>query len=140
MVSPNRILIVLSLVLAISVPAGSSEESPPLGHKIHRSIPPPGAKTHVVIPGERFRAGRFKRWLYGSDYRDLWATPIEITVLDLDRVGGGLTPLRTGGAGQSISLHFTGKDGRRYTVRSLDKDPMKRKWDELKNTVVDDVL
>ncbi len=141
MVSPNRILIVLSLALAISVPAVSSpEESPPPGHKIHRSSPPPGAKTHVVIPGERFRAGGFKRWLYGSDYRDLWATPIEVTVLDLDRVGGGLTPLRTGGAGQSISLHFTGKDGRRYTVRSLDKDPMKRKWDELKNTVVDDIL
>ena len=94
----------------------------------------------MVIPGERFRANGFKRWLYGSDYRDLWATPIEVTVLDLDRVGGGLTPLRTGGAGQSISLHFTGQDGRRYTVRSLDKDPMKRKWDELKNTVVDDVL
>ena len=141
MVLSNRIPIVLSLVLAISIPAASAEEeSPPPGYKIHRSIPPPGAKTHVVIPGERFRAGRFKRWLYGSDYRDLWATPIEVTVLDLDRVGGGLTPLRTGGAGQSISLHFTGQDGRRYTVRSLDKDPMKRKWDELKNTVVDDVL
>ncbi len=93
-----------------------------------------------MILGERFRAGGFKRWLYGRDYRDLWATPIEVTVLDLDRVGSGLTPLRTGGAGQSISLHFTGQDGRRYTVRSLDKDPMKRKWDELKNTVVDDVL
>ena len=129
---PNRIPIVLSLALAISVPATSAaEESPPPGYKIHRSIPPPGAKTHVVIPGERFRAGGFKRWLYGSDYRDLWTTPIEVAVLDLDRIGG---------AGQSISLHFTGQDGRRYTVRSLDKDPMKRKWDELKNTVVDDVL
>ena len=141
MVFSNRIPIVLSLVLAVSIPAASTaEESPPPGYKIHRSIPPPGAKTHVVVPGERFRAGGFKRWLYGRDYRDLWATPIEVTVLDLDRVGGGLTPLRTGGAGQSISLHFTGQDGRRYTVRSLDKDPMKRKWDELKNTVVDDVL
>ena len=141
MVSPNRIPIVLSLALAVSIPtASTAEESPPLGHKIHRSIPPPGAKTHVVTLGERFRAGGFKRWLYGRDYRDLWATPIEVTVLNLDRVGGGLTPLRTGGAGQSISLHFTGQDGRRYTVRSLDKDPMKRKWDELKNTVVEDVL
>ncbi len=141
MVFSNRIPIVLSLVLTVSIPTEStSEESPSPGYKIHRSIPPPGAKTHVVVPGERFRAGGFKRWLYGRDYRDLWATPIEVTVLDLDHVGGGLTPLRTGGAGQSISLHFTGQDGRRYTVRSLDKDPMKRKWDELKNTVVDDVL
>ena len=93
-----------------------------------------------MVPGERFRAGAFKRWLYGSDYRDLWTTPIEAEVLDLDSVGGGLTPLRTGGFGQSISLHFTGEDGRRYTVRSLDKDPTKRIWDELKGTIADDLL
>ncbi len=130
------------LVLALAVPAESTsqEDSPAPGYRIHRSIPLQDAKTHVVIIGERFRASGFKRWFYGSNYRDLWTTPIEVAVLDLDSAGGGLTPLRTGGAGQSISLHFTGKDGRRYTVRSLDKDPTKRIWDELKDTIVDDVL
>ena len=138
----NRNAILLSLVLALAVSTESTpQEDPPApGYRIHRSIPPQGAKTHVVVPGERFRAGGFKRWFYGRDYRNLWTTPIEVAVLDLNRVGGGLTPLRTGGFGQSISLHFTGQDGRRYTVRSLDKDPTKRIWDELKNTVVDDVL
>ena len=134
--------LLLSLALALSVPAvpASEKDSPPPGYRIHRSIPPQGAKTHVVVPGERFRTGGFKRWIYGSDYRDLWTTPIKVAVLDLDSVGGGLTPLRTGGFGQSISLHFTGKDGRRYTVRSLDKDPTKRIWDELKHTIADDFL
>ena len=94
----------------------------------------------MVIPGERFWAGGFKRWFYGSNYRDLWTTPIEVAVLDLDRVGGGLTPLRTGGFGQSISLHFTGEDGRRYTVRSLDKDATRRVPDIVKDTVVGEVL
>ena len=133
---------VLFLVFAFSVPieSTSEEDSPPPGYRIHRSIPPPGVKTHMVIPGERFRASGFKRWFYGSNSRDLWTTPIEVAVLDLGSVGGGLTPLRTGGFGQSISLHFTGEDGRRYTVRSLDKDPTKRIWDELKDTIVDDVL
>ena len=141
MIFPKRNAILLLLVLAVSIQAESaSEESPAPGYRIHRSIPPQGAKTHVVVPGERFRAGGFKRWFYGSDYRDLWTTPIEVMVLDLGRVGGGLTPLRTGGFGQSISLHFTGQDGRRYTVRSLDKDATRRIWDELKNTVVADVL
>ena len=134
--------ILFFLVLAFSSPTESTsqQDSPPPGHRIHRSIPPPGARTHLVIPGERFRASGFKRWFYGSNYRDLWTTPIEVAVLDLDSVGGGLTPLRTGGAGQSISLHFTGEDSRRYTVRSLDKDPTKRIWDDLKDTIVDDVL
>ena len=107
---------------------------------IHRSIPPPGATTHLVIPGERFRTSSFRRWFYGSNYRDLWTTPIEVQVLDLDRVGGGLTPLRTGGFGQSISLHFTGQDGRRYTVRSLDKDATRRVPDIVRQTVVAEVL
>ena len=147
MISPKEKAVLLSLALALcgrteAGPAEDSpgEDSPPPGWRIHRSIPPQGATTHVVVPGERFRAGAFKRWLYGSDYRDLWTTPIEVEVLDLDRVGGGLTPLRTGGFGQSISLHFTGEDGRRYTVRSLDKDPTKRIWDELKGTIADDLL
>ena len=94
----------------------------------------------MVVPGERFRASPSERWFYGDNYRDLWTTPIEVAVLDLDSVGGGLTPLRTGGFGQSISLHFTGEDGRRYTVRSLDKDPTKRLDDEMKNTIVGEVL
>ena len=132
----------LSLVFALSVQAESTPEKqqPPPGYRIHRSIPPQGAKTHVVVPGERFSAVGFKRWLYGSGYRDLWMTPIKVAVLDLDSVGGGLTPLRTGGFGQSISLHFTGEDGRRYTVRSMDKDPTKRIWDALKGTIAEDFL
>ena len=110
------------------------------GTRIHRSIPPPGARTHLVVPGERFRAGPFKRWFYGDNHRELWNTPVEVAVLDLDSVGGGLTPLRTGGDGQSISLHFTGADGVRYAVRSLDKDATKRLAAALQNTVVSEVL
>ena len=136
-----RLLCAALFSLAVSVStAATAEESARPGHKIARTIPPPGATTWVVTPGGRFYAGGFKRWLYGRDYRDLWIGPLEVTVLDLARTGGGLTPFRTGGAGQSISLHFTGQDGRRYTVRSLDKDPSKGLWNELRDTIVDDVL
>ena len=134
--------VLLLFALAFSVPTAlaSQPESPAPGQRIHRSIPPPGATTHVVVPGERFRADGLKRWFYGANYRDLWNTPIEVAVLDLDGGGGGLTPLRTGGFGQSVSLHFTGENGRRYTVRSLDKDATRRVPDEIANTVVGDVL
>lgn len=136
----NVPLLLFILLLAFPAVSASQDAPPAQGKRIHRSIPPEGAETHVVVPAERFRAGGFKRWFYGSDYRDLWTTPIEVAVLDLDEVGGGLTPFRTGGFGQSISLHFMGKDGRRYTVRSLDKDPTKRRWEELKDTIADDIL
>lgn len=94
----------------------------------------------MAVPGGRFEKSRLGKWFYGSDYRQLWTTPIELPVLDLDAVGGGLSPMRTGGAGQSISLHFMGKDGRRYTVRSIDKDPSKRLMEEFRDTVVEDVI
>ena len=142
MTPPKQRAMALSVVVVLSVsPAWGSQEDPPApGSMIHRSIPPRDATTHVVVPGERFRTSSFGRWLYGSNFRDLWTTPIEVRVLDLDRVGGGLTPLRTGGFGQSISLHFTGRDGRRYTVRSLDKDATRRVPDIVRQTVVGDVL
>ena len=139
---PKRCAIPPALVLALAIPAaGTAQDAPPAqGPRIERSIPPPGAKTHLVVPGERFRASPSKRWFYGDNYRDLWTTPVEVAVLDLDAVGGGLTPLRTGGFGQSVSLHFTGEDTRRYTVRSLDKDPTKRLEDDIKNSIVGEVL
>ncbi|MDD9947960.1 MAG: hypothetical protein OXU48_00335, partial [candidate division Zixibacteria bacterium] len=127
------------LVAALSL-AGADTAAAQAGQRIFRSVPAPGDTTHVAVPGGRFEMGGFGRWFYGSDYRQLWTTPLELPVLDLDAVGGGLSPMRPGGAGQSISLHFMGEDGRRYTVRSIDKDPSKRLLDELKDTVVEDVI
>lgn len=140
---PTRIVALLPLaLLVVRAPADAVQpaDARQPGADIHRSIPPAGAETHLVVPGARFRTGAFKRWLYGSSYRDLWSTAIEVEVLDLDEVGGGLTPLRPGGFGQSINLHFTGRDGRRYTVRSLDKDAGRRIWEPLRGTIVDEVL
>ena len=138
----TRGAVLLPLLFAFPTPGEAAPLQDPAeaGARIHRSIPPPGAKTHRVVPGERYRAVAFKRWLYGSSYRDLWSTPIEVAVLDLDTVGGGLTPLRAGGFGQSVNLNFTGRDGRRYTVRSLDKDAGRRIWEPLRDTIVDEVL
>ena len=140
MFARNAVFVSLLIAISAAIEAAPQKDSRRPGWRIHRSVPPQGVLTHVVVPGERFRAGPFKRWLYGSDYRDLWTTPIEVEVLDLDSVGRGLRPLRTGGFGQSISLHFTGEDGRRYTVRSLDKDATRRVPDVVKETVVGEVL
>src|SRR5229473_816981 len=82
--------------------------------------PPP---TVVVEAGERYRAGWFSRLFLGSQWRDLWTTPIEVPVLDLAAFAGGLTPDREGGGLQTKSLHFKSASGRHWDFRSLDKDP-----------------
>src|SRR3989441_11728936 len=55
--------------------------------------------------------------------RDLWATPLDVEVLDLSRFAGGLTPTGCGGRRQTKVLRLLGKDGRQYVFRSVDKDP-----------------
>ena len=129
-----------ALLVVVLPLEGADAVAAQAGRLIYRSIPEKGDTTHAVVPGGRFKANRLHQWSYGSNYRQLWTTPIEVPVLDLDTVGGGLSPMRPGGAGQSISLHFLGKDGRRYTVRSLDKDAAKRLLEELRHTVVEDAI
>ena len=127
------------LVVVLSL-GGADAAVAQAGRLIHRATPEKGDSTHTLVPGARFEASSYGEWIYGKNYRQLWTTPVEVPVLDLNTVGGGLSPMRPGGAGQSISLHFMGEDGRRYTVRSIDKDPSKRLMEELKDTVVEDVI
>src|SRR5213593_2968766 len=105
----------LGLGLAAALPlAGATGQTP--------ARPDSGARR-TVVAGAHYRAGWFHRLFLGSHYRDLWATPIEVEVLDLSRFAGGLTPDACGGRRQTKSLRFLGKDGRQYVFRSVDKDP-----------------
>jgi hypothetical protein len=82
-----------------------------------------GEETRTVVPSPQFKAGGFHRFIFGSGYRDLWTTPVELPLLDLKAVGGGLTPVRIVGQAQGLGLAFKGADGRAYTFRSLRKHP-----------------
>lgn len=93
----------------------------------------PGAKKKVVA-GERYKKGGLYRWLFGSSYRDLWLTPFEADVLNLQTFAGGLTPTRVVGHGQSTGLAFKGADGRLYTFRPILKDPTNLLPVELRET------
>lgn len=109
-----------------------------LGAQVNPAPPPPaGVPSRVtVVPGARYAAGWLHELLLGSHYRDLWATPLEVEVLDLSRFagGGGLTPTRCGGRRQTKSLRFLGADGREYVFRSVDKDPTLALPPELRQT------
>src|SRR5207247_1222111 len=85
---------------------------------------PPGSPTsRTVATGDHYQAGWLHRLLLGAHYRDLWATPVAVDVLDLSRFAGGLTPTGCGGRRQTKVLRLLGKDGRQYVFRSVDKDP-----------------
>lgn len=98
-----------------------------------------GQDSVTVVAGD-YSAGWLKRLFFGSDYRDLWSVPIRVPYLKLREYAGGLTPVRTGGYGQTISLHFDGADGRRYVFRSMDKDLSRRLTEGLLGTFVEDII
>src|SRR2546430_981485 len=52
--------------------------------------PAAGRPTRTTaVAGVHYKAGWFHRWLLGTHYRDLWATPVEVEQLDLSRFAGG---------------------------------------------------
>jgi hypothetical protein len=86
-------------------------------------VPGIGPERGTLVAGEQYRRGGLYRFLFGADYRELWTMPVSLPVLDLQVFAGGLTPVRTLGAGQSKNLALKGADGRSYTFRPLLKDP-----------------
>jgi hypothetical protein len=95
----------VALVLGVGGPAAASDDT----------------QTRAVGP-QYARSGLHTAW-FGKGYRDLWATPVELEVLDLASEADGLTPVRQVGGMQTQGMAFRGADGRSYTFRSIDKDP-----------------
>lgn len=96
--------------------------------------------TSTVEPGAQYRASWLHRLLFGSQWREEWATGVAIPTLDLETFDGGLTPIKRGGGRQTRSLHFRSANGRRWSFRSVDKDEKRPLAPDLRESLVGDVL
>ena len=105
-----------------------------------RSQETSGRKTVRIAANPKYKASGFRRVFLGPNYRRLWATPIEVEVLDLGSFAGGLKPTKKGGGKQTKSLRFEGADGREFRVRSVDKDPEAALPAEYRDTFIEWVL
>jgi len=72
-----------------------------------------------VTPGPEFGTGFFHRFLFGSSWRELWTTPIDVETLDLGRYASGLRPLQPVSGQSPKALRFNGNDGREYVFSAL---------------------
>ena len=80
-------------------------------------------QTVRVVASEKYAARKGKKKWLGENYRDVWATEIEVPVFDLGVERGGLKVLKKGGGMQTKSLRLEAKDGRQYVLRSIEKYP-----------------
>ncbi len=94
----------------------------------------------TVAAGEIYQASRFKRFMLGDHYRDVWLTPVQIPIIDLDSAKQGLTILDKGGGMQTYSLKLKAENGRLYSLRSIQKDPSPTLPLPLQYSFADDVV
>lgn len=93
----------------------------------------------TIIPGANFKAGKVKTLLAGEHYRHTWLTPVTVPLFRIEDKANGLKPLKAGGNMQSLVLHMEDKNGRRYVLRSVQKNPVKTIPEELRRTFVLDL-
>jgi hypothetical protein len=98
------------------------------------------AETRTVTADQALNASAPYKWFLGSDYRDVWAAPIEVEVLDLQKEAGGLRPLFRVGGLQTYGLAIAGADGKSYTFRSLVKDLGEALPEDFREYLADDVV
>ena len=80
------------------------------------------ADSAQVVANDDYQAGSFHRMLLGDGYRNLWAEPVRVPVLNLSQVAGGLHAIGETTGKQTRSLELVSRDGREFRFRSADKD------------------
>ena len=95
----------------------------------------------TVMPANaNFAAGKFKEFLLGEQYRDIWTTPVTASVIDMETELGGLTPIKKGGGMASNSLRMSMNENRQYILRSINKDYTKLVPPDLGNLKVINIM
>ncbi|TDH27306.1 hypothetical protein EXU57_06870 [Segetibacter sp. 3557_3] len=100
-----------------------------------------GSQQYKTIPaGKEYQTSRFHQWLWGTNYRKEWSTPVRLPVAMLDTLGGGLTPVKAGGGNQTKSLQVVTRDKKTYTIRSVNKTLGKVLPEEFLGTFIEDLV
>ena len=134
----------LSSVLLTFVVAPARPQSHMRSRASHQAAPAqhsasPAARDTVVIANTQFLRSGLWRSLFGDGYRDVWATPIRVPVLDLTTYAGGLRPLKEGGTKQTKTLHLVARNGVEYVFRPVNKERLAPP-DSLRSPLIDEIF
>lgn len=94
----------------------------------------------TVAAADYYKAGRFKKWLMGANYREEWTQPIRVPVFNIGKEKGGLKVKKKGGGMQTKSLQLEDKNGHEYALRSVEKFPDATLPEEFRQTIVKDAV
>ena len=94
----------------------------------------------IISANERYEKSRFFQWLWGSNRRSEWTTPVRVPLLRIDTAEGGLTPFKTGGGNESKTFHLKTTAEKEYSLRSINKSRSDVVPSFYKNTFVEDII
>lgn len=83
---------------------------------------------------------RFQQWMLGKNYRKEWSTLVNFKVFNINKEKGGFKILSLGGGKQTRSLKLLDKDGREWTLRTIDKDPEKAIPENFRHSLAQDIV
>ena len=93
----------------------------------------------TIAAGPQYKAGGFKRFIWGDHYRAAWTQKVDAPVLDLETEKGGLNIIAKTGGVQTVTLIAEDPEGRKYVLRSVQKDPTKSLPEPLQKTLAADI-
>ena len=79
------------------------------------------SRYKVVSAGPQYERSGFYQALWGRNYRKEWTAPVNLPVIYLDTLRGGLISYKEGGSNQSQSLQLKLAGDKEYALRSVDK-------------------
>ncbi|HUC81877.1 MAG TPA: BamA/TamA family outer membrane protein [Flavisolibacter sp.] len=90
----------------------------------------------LVAANPMLRGSGLKNLFIGKNYRNEWTTPIKVPVLDFK----DLKPEKQGGGKQTRSLRVEDKDGKEWSLRSVEKFPDAAIPADLRQTFVRNII
>lgn len=79
----------------------------------------------LIAASTLYEGDLLKELMQGENYRDAWITPVQVPIVYLDTLHGGMEIVKEGGGQQTHSIRLKSKEGIVYTLRSVTKDPEK---------------
>ena len=97
--------------------------------------------TVVISASDQYKNfNGFKQVFLGDNYRKEWSTPVPFKAFNIRKEQGGFTILSMGGGKQSKSLKLADKNGKEWTLRTVDKDPEKVVPANLRGTIAQQIV
>lgn len=103
--------------------------------------PIPFEDSVIVSASEKYdKTTGFKRLFLGNNYRKEWAAKVHLKVFNLRKEKGGMTIQSLGGGKQTTSLRLKDKEGKEWTLRTIDKNPEKAIPEFLRGSIAQDIV